>query len=369
MPVRLLRRRHRRGSAGLRTGDRARHRRVRRARLPGRGWPGGPDDGGARMWPIRYRAAGCGRLIGGALDGGRTGALPLTAGWCTAVVSEDAAWRATAAIAAAVGQRAAGSLAIARSTIARTAGGMSPGSGRGCVPDVLHGDLDRGGAVERPAPGQALVGHHAERVDVGGGGGDRAGGLLGRDVGGGAEHRTGRGELADHGGPGDAEVGQHERAVRAYQQVARLDVAVHDAVLVCGLQRVGGLRDQRHRAGRGEPADPAQRARQRVALDVLHDQEGELLVAAVVVDVDDAGVVDGGHGAGLAAEPLGEAGLVQQGGQQDLDRDRTAEHLVGAAPDVAHAAAGDPLVEPVAAAEGHSRADHLSPLPGRPRPS
>ena len=79
-----------------------------------------------------------------------------------------------------------------------------------------------------------------------------------------------------------------------------------------------------------------------------------LLVAAVVVDVDHAGVVDGGHGARLAAEPLGEAGLVQQRREQDLDRDRTAEHLVGAAPDVAHAAAGDALVEAVAVAE-HGR--------------
>ena len=48
-----------------------------------------------------------------------------------AVVSAPAAWRATAANAAAVGHRAAGSLAIARSTIARTAGGMSAGSGGG----------------------------------------------------------------------------------------------------------------------------------------------------------------------------------------------------------------------------------------------
>jgi hypothetical protein len=130
-----------------------------------------------------------------------------------------------------------------------------------------------------------------------------------------------------------------------------------------------GLRDQRHGARRGEPADPAQRAGQGVALDVLHDQERELLIAAVVVDVDDARVVDGGHGAGLAAEPLGEAGLVQQRREQDLHRDRSAQDLVRSAPDVTHAAAGDPFVQAVPAAEGDSRADHVSPLPGRPRPA
>ena len=150
--------------------------------------------------------------------------------------------------------------------------------------------------------------------------------------------------MPDHRRPGDAEVGEHERAVRAYQQVARLDVAVHDALLVGGVQGVGGLRDQRHRARRGEPADPAEGTGQGVALHVLHHQERGAVLAAVVVHVHHAGVVDGGHGAGLAAEAFGEAGLLQQGGQQDLHRDGTAEHLVGTAPHVAHAAAGDPLV-------------------------
>ena len=239
-----------------------------------------------------------------------------------------------------------------------------------CVTYVLHGNFKGVVPLERAASGQALVRDHAQRVDVRGGGGDSAGGLLGRDVRGGAEHRAGGGELADQVRAGDAEVGEHERAVRPDQQVAGLHVAVHDALLVRRVQRVGGLRQQRHRAGRGQPADAAERGGERVALDVLHHQERDVLVAAEVVDVDHAGVVDGGHGPGLAAEPLGEAGFVQQRREQALDRDGTAQHLVGAAPHVAHATAGDPLVEAVAVAELHSRTEHVSASRSRrsPRP-
>src|SRR5690606_19884374 len=67
---------------------------------------------------------------------------------------------------------------------------------------------------------------------------------------------------------------------------------------------------------------------------------------------------DGGHRPCLAAEAFGEAGLLDQRRQQDLDRHGPAEHLVGAAPHVAHAAAGDPLVEAVALAEQHPGAQH-----------
>ena len=79
------------------------------------------------------------------------------------VVSDAAAWRATAASAAAVGQRAAGSLAIARSTIARTAGGMSAGSGAGRLADVLHRDLERG-RRPRTAGGRPGTGRRPRRA-------------------------------------------------------------------------------------------------------------------------------------------------------------------------------------------------------------
>jgi hypothetical protein len=231
---------------------------------------------------------------------------------------------------------------------------------RRLVPDVAHGDLERVLPLERPAAGQTLVGHHAERVHVGQRRGALPGGLLGRDVGRGAEHRSGRGELADHGRAGDAEVGEHQGAVRPHQQVARLHVPVNDALLVRGVQRVGRLRHERHRAGRGEPADARERARERVALDILHDQERGAVLAAVVVDVDDTGVVDRRHRAGLAAEPLLEARLLQQGREQHLHRHGSAEHVVGAAPHVAHAAAGDALVQAVPAAQHRAWTQHVS---------
>ena len=47
------------------------------------------------------------------------------------VLNEAAAWRATVANWAALAHRAGGSLAIARSTIERTTGGVSAGSGGG----------------------------------------------------------------------------------------------------------------------------------------------------------------------------------------------------------------------------------------------
>ena len=238
--------------------------------------------------------------------------------------------------------------------------------GRG-VTDVPHGDFQRVLALERPPPGQALVGDHAQRVHVGQGRDLGPGRLLRGDVGRRAEHRPGGGELAGHRRAGDAEVGEDQRAVGADEQVAGLDVAVDDAPLVRGVQRVGGLRDQGHRPLRGEPAELGQRAGQRLALDVLHDQVGDLAAAldlalAVVVHVDHARVVDGGHGARLAAEALDEALLLQQGRQQHLDRDGTAQDRVLGLPHVAHAPAGDALVEPVSAAQNRPRPQHVRPL-------
>src|SRR5260370_34229040 len=53
----------------------------------------------------------------------------------------------------------------------------------------------------------------------------------------------------------------------------------------------------------------------------------------------------------LRAEPGGERLVTDVGVPEELDCHRPAEHLVGAAPDLAHTARRDPLVQPVPAAE------------------
>src|SRR5947209_4216560 len=86
--------------------------------------PGGMDGTG----PVPTGPGEDGADPGGTDTGAPAGPMPMP----VAEVSPAAVRRATCANPAAVGYRAAGSLDIARSTIARTDGGTSPGSGGGC---------------------------------------------------------------------------------------------------------------------------------------------------------------------------------------------------------------------------------------------
>ena len=211
------------------------------------------------------------------------------------------------------GNRSAGSLASARSISSRTAGGTSAGSGGGgrlmCASAIATCEAPSNG---RDA-GQALVADDAEGVDVGGRGDLHALRLLGGEVLRGAHDHAGAGERGGVAGLGDAEVGQLDHAVRADQQVARLDVAVHDAGPVRGRQPVGGLAEHVQRPVDGQRALVVQDRDQRLALDELHDQEGELLGAAVVdglavvVDRGDVRVGQRRGVPGLVAEPGEEA--------------------------------------------------------------
>ena len=102
---------------------------------------------------------------------------------------------------------------------------------RGRVGDVLHRDRDRRVALERHAAGEHLVEHDAERVDVGLRADAAAARLLGREVLRRADDRADLGHLRI-AGVRDAEVGHLDAPVVAHEHVVRLDVAVHDAVLV-----------------------------------------------------------------------------------------------------------------------------------------
>ena len=101
--------------------------------------------------------------------------------------------------------------------------------------------------------------------------------------------------------------------------------------------------------------------RERLAGHELHDEEGAAVLLAVVEDVGDALVVDERGVAGLGAEALEEARVAHVLVLEDLDGDGAADDVVGRLPHLAHAADGDPRLQLVAAAEGHTlRRSHLS---------
>ena len=128
---------------------------------------------------------------------------------------------------------------------------------------LLERELGQRGGLVGQASGDQLVGDDAERVQVGARPGLLAARLLGREIGGGAEHGADLGDARLLGGLGDAEVGELDLAFARAQQVAGLDVAVHDAVAVRVVQALARLFDDRQRLVDLDPALVAQDLRAR----------------------------------------------------------------------------------------------------------
>jgi hypothetical protein len=239
-----------------------------------------------------------------------------------------------------------------RVDVRRDAGGAQGRRGDVLV-DVLVGHLDRGLALVRLGAGEQLVGHHADRVDVGAGVAGALGDQLGGEVGDGAdEHPAGRGVLgvgAD--GLGQPEVGDLDPAVVGDEDVLGLDVAVHDPGAVRGGERGDDRLQQRERPRRRHRALLGDGVAQGVPGDQLHRQEDGAVVLALVVDRHDVGVRQLGRGARLAHEAGGEVGAVTEAGVHDLDRDGAVQAQVEGLVDRRHAAAGDARAHAVAAVE------------------
>ena len=237
---------------------------------------------------------------------------------------------------------------------------------------VLHRDRHRALGRERRASGDHLVEDDAERVHVGAAVDLEALRLLRGEVRRGADDGTRRGEPgAGVGGVrGDAEVGDLHLALRREQHVPRLDVAVHDAVAVREVESGGDLGADPRRVHRREPALGPEEVAERLALDVLHDDEVRAVVLAVVVDADDVGVVEHRRVLRLTAEPLDEARIARELGEQHLDRDESIELLIASEEDIRHATARDRPFDRVSVREDVGDLRHrLLTVPRGPRNS
>jgi hypothetical protein len=115
-----------------------------------------------------------------------------------------------------------------------------------------------------------------------------------------------------------------------------------------GVERRGDLAADVDRAVGPQPPVALEDRRQVLALDVLHREVEQAVDLARVVDGDDVRMLQGGGDPGLAREPLAEAGGLGEVRRDDLDGGPPAQVQVLGAVDHAHAAAADPLLDPVA---------------------
>jgi hypothetical protein len=115
---------------------------------------------------------------------------------------------------------------------------------------------------------------------------------------------------------------------------------MNDAVAVRAIEGIGDLgriaqdfiaRQRSTRESRG----------QRFAFEELHDEEGEAILFAKVVEDADMRMVQRPDDAGFAIEALAELRVGGEFGGQDLDGDLPVESSIDGPVDVAHASGGD----------------------------
>ena len=220
------------------------------------------------------------------------------------------------------------------------------------VVDVPVGDLDGHVVGVGLRPGEHLVEHDADGVEVGAGVGTGAGDELGGDVADGADEGLRRRRRGD--GAGEPEIGELDLAVGAEQDVVGFEVAVDDAR---GVDRLEGGEDRVEdddRLPRGERSAVLELPAQRHRGQVLHDEVDDVAVARLIVDGHEVGVGEATGVDRLPAEPLDERLIGDEVLVHDLDRDLAVEAQVGSAVDHRHAAAGDLRVDPVAVVEDHA---------------
>ena len=189
-------------------------------------------------------------------------------------------------------------------------------------------------AGDRAPPGEQLVEHDAERVEIAP--------LVDRPF---VELlRRGIADLADEHAPRQAvavvlqapsepEIDQLDERpaleIAGQHQVARRDVAVDDALAMEVLESERGLAGDLQRQGKRRRPEILQELAQRRALDVLQDDVGAAVVAeGEIVEQRHVGMAQPARGARLAEEPLLGLGRGLQGRADHLDDPQLVEQPV-----------------------------------------
>src|SRR5207244_1435025 len=138
-----------------------------------------------------------------------------------------------------------------------------------------------------------------------------------------------------------------EDAVLAQQQVLRLDVPMHEPGVVRVLQSDRRLACERGGLAGRELAPAREQVRERLAGDVLHDDERTAVVLAGVVHLHDVGMRQPRSEPRLAYEALAEVAVTGEVLREELDRNRAAELTVVREVDDGHSPVAERVLEPV----------------------
>ncbi len=164
-------------------------------------------------------------------------------------------------------------------------------------------------------------------------------------------------------GAGDPEVGDLHLPVGRDEHVARLHVAVDDAVAVRVRERIGDVGRDPRGLHRRESAVLHEHVAQRVAVDVLHHDERGVVVLAPVVHAHDAGMAEAGRRLRLAAEALDGGGVMGVERREHLHGDGALEQLVARDVHACHPTATHFVAELVAVREDPRLRRHQGRLP------
>jgi hypothetical protein len=163
----------------------------------------------------------------------------------------------------------------------------------------------------------------------------------------------------------ETEVEHFHRAIRPEFDVGRLEIAVHDPLLVCGFEGLGDLPRYGQDLGDGH-RPPRDVCGEIVAIDELHDQRAHARLSRArrgrvldAEDLRDIRMIERRERLGFTLEPGQPIGVVSERLWQDLDRDVAIELRVPRAEDLTHSACADVRGDFVASETGAASEGHL----------